>query len=114
MYGAVPGPATLPVYPALSASQIPPRASNVVSAKKANESVSFLASSANYVVEGRRKNNINAGLFGKGARRTDNGRLVTILLVLNYMIGSGILNTSQTFLRSGVAAATMLYVIAGE
>ncbi|CAM9387943.1 unnamed protein product [Ascophyllum nodosum] len=54
----------------------------------------------------------HVGVFGKGARRTDNNRLVTILLVLNYMIGSGILNTSQTALRSGLAATTVLYVIA--
>ena len=57
---------------------------------------------------------INAGIFGRGARRQDNGRLVTAFLVVNYMIGSGILNTPQTFRDSGVAATTVLYFIACE
>lgn len=52
--------------------------------------------------------------FGRGSRRTDNGRWVTVLLVLNYMIGSGILNTAQTFRDSGVAACSVVYVIACE
>lgn len=56
----------------------------------------------------------NRNPFGKGSRRTDNNRIVTILLVLNYMIGSGILNTPQTFRDSGVAATTALYIIACE
>lgn len=57
---------------------------------------------------------VNRNPFGKGSRRTDNNRIVTILLVLNYMIGSGILNTPQTFRDSGVAATTVLYIIACE
>ncbi|CAM9489938.1 unnamed protein product, partial [Sphacelaria rigidula] len=50
--------------------------------------------------------------FERGSRRTDNGRWVTVLLVLNYMIGSGILNTPQTFRDSGVVASTVLYIVA--
>lgn len=53
----------------------------------------------------------NAGLFGPGARRTDNNRIVTVILVLNYMIGSGILNTAQTFRDSGLIAATVLFTV---
>jgi len=37
----------------------------------------------------------------------------TIFLVVNYMIGSGILNTPQTFKESGIAATTVLYILAG-
>lgn len=54
------------------------------------------------------------GIFGKGSRRMDNSRLVTIFLVLNYMIGSGILNTPQTFRDSGLIATTLLYMLACE
>lgn len=52
--------------------------------------------------------------FKAGSRRQDNKRWMTVLLVLNYMIGSGILNTAQTFRDSGLAATTMLYLIACE
>lgn len=52
--------------------------------------------------------------FARGSRRTDNGRWVTVLLVLNYMIGSGILNTPQMFRDSGVAGCSLLYIIACE
>ncbi|CAM9582688.1 unnamed protein product, partial [Ectocarpus sp. 13 AM-2016] len=41
-----------------------------------------------------------------------NSSLMTGFLVLNYMIGSGILNTPQTFRDSGIAATTVLYCIA--
>lgn len=57
---------------------------------------------------------LNAGIFGRGARRQDNGRLVTVFLVVNFMIGSGILNTPQTFRDSGLAATTVIYFIACE
>lgn len=63
---------------------------------------------------GRKYDSNNAGIFGKGSRRQDNGRLVTAFLVVNYMIGSGILNTPQTFRDSGLAATTLLYFIACE
>lgn len=63
---------------------------------------------------GEEEDQSHTGIFSKGSRRTDNSRMVTILLVLNYMIGSGILNTSQTVLRSGLAATTVLYIIACE
>lgn len=39
---------------------------------------------------------------------------MTGFLVLNYMIGSGILNTPQAFRDSGIAATTVLYCIACE
>lgn len=52
--------------------------------------------------------------FKAGSRRQDNKRWMTVLLVLNYMIGSGILNTAQTFRDSGLAATTMLYLTACE
>lgn len=57
---------------------------------------------------------VDGNPFGKGSRRTDNNRAVTVLLVLNYMIGSGILNTCQTFRDSGIAATTVLYIVACE
>ena len=57
---------------------------------------------------------VNAGIFGRGARRQDNGRLVTVFLLVNFMIGSGILNTPQTFRDSGQAATTVLYLVACE
>lgn len=56
----------------------------------------------------------NGGLFGPGARRTDNNRTMTVILILNYMIGSGILNTAQTFRNSGAAASCVLFIISGE
>eukprot|EP00903_Cladosiphon_okamuranus_P010527 g9957.t1 len=37
---------------------------------------------------------------------------MAIFLVVNYMIGSGILNTPQTFRDSGIAATTVLYILA--
>ena len=55
-----------------------------------------------------------AGMFGRGARRRDNGRLATVFLVVNFMIGSGILNTPQTFRDSGLAATTVIYCVACE
>lgn len=54
------------------------------------------------------------GIFGRGARRKDNSRLVTVFLVTNFLIGSGILNTPQSFRSSGLAAATVLFSVAGE
>eukprot|EP00903_Cladosiphon_okamuranus_P010528 g9958.t1 len=51
-------------------------------------------------------------LLGAGSRRDDNNTFLTALLLLNYMIGSGILNTPQTFKKSGLAATTALYFIA--
>lgn len=39
---------------------------------------------------------------------------MAIFLVVNYMIGSGILNTPQTFRDSGIAATTVLYILACE
>lgn len=53
-------------------------------------------------------------LFGRGARRTDNNRVATLLLMLNYKVGSGILNTPQTFRDSGLAASAALYLVAGK
>lgn len=47
---------------------------------------------------------------------SDNSRIsscTAIFLVVNYMIGSGILNTPQTFKDSGIAATTLLYILAG-
>lgn len=52
--------------------------------------------------------------FGRGARRTDNGRAMTILLMVNYKIGSGILNAPQAVRESGLAASILLYVVVGE
>lgn len=49
-----------------------------------------------------------------GSRRNDNNTFLTVLLILNYMVGSGILNTPQTFKDSGIAATTVLYLIACE
>ena len=84
-------------------------------AKRYGESWSLLASDINLAEAGQngsgngaRNDTKHVGVFGKGARRTDNNRVVTTRLVLSYMIGSGILNTSQTALRSGLAATTVL------
>lgn len=52
--------------------------------------------------------------FAPGSSRRDNGKALTSLLVLNYMIGSGILNAPQVFQASGIGPATILYIIAGE
>lgn len=54
------------------------------------------------------------GIFGRGARRKDNGRLATVFLVTNFLVGSGILNTPQSFRSSGLVAATFLFFVAGE
>ena len=54
------------------------------------------------------------GIFGRGARRQDNDRLVTVFLVVNFILGSGILNMPQTFRDSGLAATTVLYIVACE
>lgn len=53
------------------------------------------------------------GLFTRGSRRIDNSRRWTVVQLLNYMIGSGILNSPQIFSKSGVAAATVTYLIVG-
>ncbi|CAM9980392.1 unnamed protein product, partial [Scytosiphon promiscuus] len=53
-----------------------------------------------------------AGAFASGSSRRDNGKALTTLLVLNYMIGSGILNAPQVFQASGIGPATILYIIA--
>ena len=93
----------------LPPNRLPPRAA------KGDEEAGRLLGSAQEIT-GRKKDSINnnAGIFGKGSRRQDNGRLVTAFLVVNYMIGSGILNTPQTFRDSGLAATTLLYFIACE
>jgi len=39
---------------------------------------------------------------------------MAFFLVLNYMIGSGILNTPQTFRDCGIAATTVLYILGCE
>lgn len=57
--------------------------------------------------------NVTGDPFAKGSHRRDNGRILTTILLLNYMIGSGILNSPQVFSDSGVAAATILYITAG-
>lgn len=106
-YGAITGSAgasSAPPAGSLPPNPLPPRA-------KVDEESGKLLGSAQ---ETGRKNgdSINAGIFGKGSRRQDNGRLVTAFLVVNYMIGSGILNTPQTFRDGGLAATTLLYFIA--
>lgn len=55
----------------------------------------------------------SGGVFSPGSSRRDNGKVVTMVLVLSYMIGSGILNSSQVFSESGVATATIFYVMSG-
>lgn len=55
-----------------------------------------------------------AGVLGAGSSRRDNSRVVTTILVLNYMIGSGILNSPQVFEESGIGCATILYIVAGN
>lgn len=92
----------------------------VIGAPASVEEITPLSSSKWYAPEvgGRLLDNSYADVtrspFARGARRTDNSRGVTVLLVLNYMIGSGILNTPQTFRDSGVAATTVMYLVAGE
>lgn len=54
------------------------------------------------------------GFFGRGDRRTDNSIVMTVIVTLNYMIGSGILNAPQIFRESGVAAASVLFLLACE
>ncbi|CAM9873496.1 unnamed protein product, partial [Pylaiella littoralis] len=49
--------------------------------------------------------------FSSGSSRRDNSKLLTTLLVLNYMIGSGILNSPQVFQASGIGLATILFVV---
>ncbi|CAN0385322.1 unnamed protein product [Discosporangium mesarthrocarpum] len=53
------------------------------------------------------------GAFGPGSQRRDNGRCITTILMINYMIGSGILNQPQVFSLSGIGAASALYLISG-
>lgn len=55
----------------------------------------------------------SADVFAPGSSRRDNGKVLTTLLVLNYMIGSGILNSSQVFQGSGIGPATILYAVSG-
>ena len=57
---------------------------------------------------------IATGIFGRGGRRLDNGRLVTVFLLVHFTIGSGILNMPQTFRDSGLAATTVLYFVVCE
>lgn len=52
--------------------------------------------------------------FERGSRRFDNTRSWTLFQLLNYMIGSGILNAAQAFRDSGVAAAITLFTIVGR
>ncbi|CAN0429545.1 unnamed protein product, partial [Laminaria digitata] len=102
MYGAVAGSASegsAPPAGSLLPKPLPPSL-----AKKVDEESGKLLASD--------QETGSAGIFGKGSRRQDNGRLVTAFLVVNYMIGSGILNTPQTFRDSGLAATTVLYFIA--
>lgn len=54
-----------------------------------------------------------AAVFAAGSSRRDNTKVLTTLLVLNYMIGSGILNAPQVFEGSGIGPATILYIVAG-
>lgn len=56
---------------------------------------------------------VAADAFAAGSSRRDNNRVLTALLVLNYMIGSGILNSPQVFKSSGIGVATILYIVAG-
>jgi len=44
---------------------------------------------------GNGSNGAPTTVFGAGSSRRDNGRVFTTLLVLNYMIGAGILNAPQ-------------------
>lgn len=53
-------------------------------------------------------------VFDKGARRTDNNLFWSSTLLLNYTFGITILNTGQVFNKSGILAATFLYIIAGR
>lgn len=104
MYGAVAGSAnggSAPPAGSLPPNPLPPKA-------KVDEEAGKLLGSA------QETGSISAGIFGKGSRRQDNGRLVTAFLVVNCMIGSGILNSPQTFRDSGLAATTLLYFIACE
>ncbi|CAN0100820.1 unnamed protein product, partial [Ectocarpus sp. 6 AP-2014] len=50
-------------------------------------------------------------VFAPGSSRRDNSKVLTTLLVLNYMIGSGILNSPQVFQGSGIGPATILYAV---
>lgn len=54
------------------------------------------------------------GAFASRSSRRDNGKIFTTILVLNYMIGSGILNSAEVFEKSGIAWATILYIVAGQ
>lgn len=56
----------------------------------------------------------SGGAFAPGSSRRDNGKILTTLLTLNYMIGSGILNSAQVVEQSGVATATILYILSGQ
>ncbi|CAM9872708.1 unnamed protein product, partial [Laminaria digitata] len=53
-----------------------------------------------------------AAVFAAGSSRRDNTKALTTLLVLNYMVGSGILNAPQVFEGSGIGPATILYIVA--
>lgn len=58
-------------------------------------------------------NHCNGGVLASGSSRRDNGRLLTTLLILNYMVGTGVLNAPQVFEQSGVVPATLLYAVSG-
>lgn len=53
-------------------------------------------------------------VFDKGARRADNNLFWSSTQLVNYIMGSTILNTGQVFSRSGILAATLLYMITGR
>lgn len=118
-YGAVGGAADEKI-------PLPPASSDVVSSlasiasegvKRDEESGRLLLASVDLREDKKTSNGTESndvGIFGAGSRRQDNTRLVTVFLVVNYMIGSGILNTPQTFRDSGLAATTVLYLVAGK
>ena len=122
--GAVEKGADVPPYDIAVVTGLPVQpADRLIGGRLGGEGMSLLASNVTNHAGTRLNNNregkggcdkADNGVFGKGARRTDNDRLVTTLLVLNHMIGSGILNTSQMVLKSGVVVASVFYVIAGE
>ena len=64
------------------------------------------------IVIGAGDDSVDAGIFGRGARNQDSGRFMTVCSVVNFIMGSGILNTPQSFSDSGIAATTVLYFLA--
>lgn len=117
LYGAVTGAtdevSDLPSSSAAKDAGIPP--SSLLAQDTQDEERQFSLASVRTAEEtsngGR---NAAGGVFGRGSRREDNSRFVTTLLVLNYMIGSGILNSPQTFRDGGLAATTIIYFVACE